>query len=369
VNLFFSKKKIEHSPIQFSIFKRILDIDSQKVRRWYKDVLSGFSEAGQTELHEHDIEYVNQETGELKQIMVPVCVPENMGFDMCIDEKMIGEEFFTLLTNRITGRLAFMANTTSSYELSQACLPIKKELNAVKIINRDLASNYRRFSNIMMPNADQVGDKFHVVKLLLDAQQAVRIGQKKEIDTQKRKAHQAFKVNEKNRKEDCKKAKQEYKRQKYVYKEKILSNGETPSEMLKRSRYLLYKFPEQWTNKQGARAKVLFFEFPNLEKAYYLSIQFRNWYSKKNIGQHALTLEKGLYQWYEDIETSGIVELMNFGSTVERNQDSILNYFYHNGASNAIAENKNGKIKKFISSNQGTRDKDFFFFRLKKYFA
>ena len=320
-------------------------------------------------VHEYDIEYVNKETGEIKKILVPICVPENIGTDMCIDEKMIGEEFFTLISNRTTGKLAFMSNTTSSYELIEACIPIKKELKNVKIINRDLASSYRRFSNIIMPDADQVGDKFHIVKLLLDAQQSVRISEKNKINTEKRKSYEAFKINEKKRKADCQKTKQEYKKQKFEYKEKILSNSETPSEILKRSKYLLYKFSDQWTDKQESRSKVLFLEFPNLEKAYNLSTEFRDWYSKKNIGGHELFLEKGLYQWYEDVEISGITELMNFSSTVERNQEYILNYFYHNGASNAKAENKNGKIKKFISSNQGTRDRDFFFFRLKKYFT
>ncbi len=172
---------------------------------------------------------------------------------MCIDEKMIGEDFFTIISNRTTGELAFMADTTKSLELYQASFPIREELKKVKIINRDLASCYKRFSNMAMPDADQVGDKFHVVKLLLDAQQAVRIGQKRKIETAKRETHKAFKNSEEKRKKDCQKIEQKYKKQKFSYKEKVLSNGETPSEILRRSRYLLYKFPEQWTDKQEAR--------------------------------------------------------------------------------------------------------------------
>jgi len=288
---------------------------------------------------------------------------------MCIDEKMIGETFFSIISNRETGKLAFMTDTTKSSELFEACLPIREELKKVKVINRDLASSYRLFSNLAMPNADQVGDKFHVVKLLLDAQQSVRKEEKRKIDTQKREAHKAFKDSEKIRETSCLKSGKKYKKQKFKYREKRLSNSETLSEILKRSRYLLYKFPEQWTDKQSARANVLLVEFPKLKKAYNLCNQFRVWYSKNNIGKHELFLEKGLYQWYEDVEMSGITDLMNFASTVERNQEYILNYFYNNGASNAMAENRNGKIKKFINSNQGTRDRDFFFFRLKKYFA
>ncbi|MCP4015687.1 MAG: transposase [Delftia sp.] len=331
--------------------------------------MSGFSEDGQTTVHQHDLEFTDKKTGEIRKISVPICVKENIGADMCIDEKMIGETFFSIISNRNTGKLAFMADTTKSSELLEASLPISEELRKVKVINRDLAGSYRLFSNLAMPDADQVGDKFHVIKLLLDAQQSVRINEKRKIDTQKRELYKVFKDKEKRRKADCLKSGEKYKKQKFEYKEKILSNSETLSEILKRSRYLLYKFPEQWTARQSARANVLFKEFPNLEKAYNLSNQFRVWYSKSNIGKHELFLEKGLYQWYEDVEMSGITDIMNFASTVERNQECILNYFYNNGASNAMAENRNGKIKKFINSNQGTRDRDFFFFRLKKYFT
>ena len=347
----------------------LLDISAGKIRRWYKDVLSGFLEYKQSSLHEHDIEFLDKETGELRKIFVPFCISENIGNDMCIDEKQIGEDFYTIISNRETGQIAFMANTTRSAELYQASFPIRKKLGEVKIINRDLARSYQRFCNLAMPNADQVGDKFHVVKLLLDAQQAVRIVEKRKIETSKRKEHEIFKQNEKQRKEECLKNRKKYKKEKIANTEQVLSNNETSSEILQRSRYLLYKFPEQWSKNQKARSLVLFSEFPDLEKAYNLSIEFRNWYSKKNIGAHQLVLEKGLYKWYEDVENSGITELMNFSSTVERNESSILNYFYHNGSSNAMAENRNGKIKKFINLNQGTRDRDFFFFRLKKYFT
>ncbi len=348
---------------------RTLLIDSQKIRRWYRDVLSGFLNVGENNLHQNDIEFIDTETGEVKNIFVPVCLPQNMCSDMCIDETMIGEEFFTILSNRTTGKIAFMANTTRSLELKGASQPLKKQLEKVKVINRDLANSYRKFCNITMPIAAQVGDKFHVVKLLLDAQQAVRMKQKRKIDTKKREAHNAFKKEEKKRKEACLLVGEKYKKQRFTYIEKKLSNSETPSEILRRSRYLLYKFESQWTEKQTARARVLFKEFPELEAAYKLSCNFRNWYSKKNIGKGNIFLEKKLFQWYEDVEISGITELMNFSSTVEINQEYTLNYFYHNGASNAMAENRNGKIKKFINANQGTRDKDFFFFRLQKYFT
>ncbi len=53
---------------------------------------------------------------------------------------------------------------------------------------------------------------------------------------------------------------------------------------------------------------------------------------------------------------------------IESNEGYVVNYFIH-GETNALAERINNKIQKFKSSNQGTRDKDFFFFRLSNYFA
>ncbi len=347
----------------------VLAIDPKKIRRWYRDVLSGYKQEGLTSIHVNDVVIKTPIEGEKRIILVPFCISENMGSDMCIDEKMIGEEFYTIISNRKTGKLAFMANTTNSKDLLLASKPLKAQLKQVQIINRDLAGNYRKFCNLAMPLAEQTGDKFHVIKLLLDASQSVRIKQKSEMLSDKRQAYNDFKEEEKQRKIECKRLKHAYIKRKYNYTEKMLSNLESASEALTRSRYMLYKYPYQWTDKQASRAHALFEEFPEIEQAYNLSIQFRDWYSRKNISKSKHDIERELFQWYQDVETSGLKELMNFSSTVERNEDCILNFFYQGGATNAMAENRNGKIKKFINSNQGIRDRDFFFFRLKVYFT
>ena len=90
--------------------------------------------------------------------------------------------------------------------------------------------------------------------------------------------------------------------------------------------------------------------------------------SKKNIGKDYLWLNKRLIKWYEKVEESEISEMLNFQSMVESNEEYIMNYFIC-GETNALAEAINSKIQKFISSNNGNRDKDFFFFRLDNYFA
>ncbi len=63
-----------------------------------------------------------------------------------------------------------------------------------------------------------------------------------------------------------------------------------------------------------------------------------------------------------------LMNMLNFKSTIESNEGYVVNYFIH-GVPNDLAEGVYSKIQKFISANQGTRDKDFFFFRLSNYYA
>ena len=73
--------------------------------------------------------------------------------------------------------------------------------------------------------------------------------------------------------------------------------------------------------------------------------------------------ENQLWNWIYEVETCKIEELLNFRSTVENHADYILNY-YKQYATNAIAESTNAKIQSYIRDNKGTRDLDFFHYRL-----
>ena len=79
-----------------------------------------------------------------------------------------------------------------------------------------------------------------------------------------------------------------------------------------------------------------------------------------NIGKHFLQIEKEIHQWYENVDNADIDEMANFKSIVGSNEDIFRNYFIE-GETNAIAEAINSKIQKLIASNNGNREKDFFF--------
>lgn len=139
-----------------------------------------------------------------------------------------------------------------------------------------------------------------------------------------------------------------------------MENGETLLEILARSRYLLYKYPIQWNKYQKRRAEILFYSYPQIHQTYLLCNQFRNLMSTINIGKHFLQIEKEIHQWYENVDNADIDEMANFKSIVGSNEDIFRNYFIE-GETNAIAEAINSKIQKLIASNNGNREKDFFF--------
>ena len=342
-------------------------IEPKKLWRWYRDSLSGYLDAD-TVKHRHDHDFEVFKDGVKKTILVPIFSMADMGEAMAIDEKQIGEEMHTVLSNRRTGKIAMLVRSISAKELVNLLPKFNLKNVDVKSITRDLSQSYDWFCRQVFYNALHVADKFHIIKHLLDACQDVRVRYRQELLTDKRLKYETFKQQEHTRKQECKSANLPFIAQKFVYNEPKSSNGETFFELLARSRYLLYKYPDDWTASQKQRATTLFKHYPEIEKSYKLSCSFRIWYQKENIGKSREIMRKTLKQWYLEVEKASVMEMDNFKSLVERNEGIILNYFV-NGDTNAMAESINSKIQRFIMTNQGTRDREFFYFRVGKLFC
>lgn len=350
-----------------TIIGTCLCVDGKKLWRWYHDILSGFLDSEtQSKRHIHDL-LVKGKAG-IKTIRVPIFKLENMGEKMAIDEKKIGEEMHTVITNRETGKIAVLAQTIKASELAELIPKFFGLGFKVKSITRDLSNAYDWFCRQLFMNATHVADKFHIISHLLDALQDVRVRYRQELLREKRIRFENYKKEQKEKQKQAKLKGEPYKQENFKYNEKTLSNGETPLELLARSRFLLYKYKGDWTASQTERANVLFKHYPDIEMAYNLSCSFRNWYRKRNIGSDMALLKSKLIQWYKEVEETDIDELNNFKSLVERHEGVILNYFIH-GYTNAIAENMNSKISRFIMINQGTREREFFYFRLSNFFT
>ena len=280
--------------------------------------------------------------------------PDHMGPYMGIDEKHIDGEFYTVLTNKTTKKIAMLARTTRHNDIAEILRPYRDRRYAVKVLTRDLSNSYDWVGRTCFWNAMQVADKFHIIKEALDQLQNHRIAYRQELLTRRRKAQKAHK--------------KAGTKQGFQYEEATLENGDTHLQLLARGRYLLYRFPSDWSQTQKQRAQLLFKHYPSIKVAYELICRFRRWYRKCFIGEAKERISQRLRQWYERIDKADITELSNFKAMIERHQGVIINYFV-GGHTNAFAEATNRKINTFIRNNQGVRDKDFFFFRLKNYFC
>ena len=150
-----------------------------------------------------------------------------------------------------------------------------------------------------------------------------------------------------------------------IYRQKTYDNGETPKQLLARSRYLLFKSESKWTKNQKERATVLFKNFPDIELAYNLSQKLSWIYENSSDKTYALSR---LARWHEDVRQAKYKTFNTISKTIELNYRNILNYF-DNKSTNASAESFNAKIKGFRTQLKGIRNVDFFMFRLQKLWA
>ena len=347
-----------------SAFSSVLNLDPQLVWRWYRDHLSGFRESeANGEHYRHDLHLPGGET-----IRVPIYKPKNFGKAMAVDEKQIGEEMHTIVSNRETGKIALLVRSMRYADLQQLLNRDSLLCREVETLTRDLSPLYAKVGNDLFFNSSPIADKFHIIRLLLDACQDVRVRLRQDLLRERRLKYTTHKKQEKDRKKECLALGKEYMSEPFKYEEEKLSNGETVLESLARSRYLLFKYPDDWTISQRNRAYALFKKFPEIEKVYRRCCEFRDWMKTENVGRSIRLIKTELQAWMRRVELDDVDEMLNFQSLIERNLLPVLNYFRF-GATNALAENINSKIQRFIMINQGTRDREFFYFRLGKYFS
>jgi transposase len=224
-------------------------------------------------------------------------------------------------------------------------IPIEKR-NMVKEVTMDMARNMALAVEKCFPNSKKVIDRFHAVKLVLDAMQHLRIKHRWEAIEKENNAIQLAKKTG------------------IKHEPELLSNGDTLKELLVRSRYLLYRYHEDWTTKQSQRAAILFEKFPLLKEAYHLSLSFRNFY--RNTSKDIAI--KNFDQWKKDVVNSKIEVFNTAVNSLEYHMENILNFF-DKRSTNANAESFNAKIKAFRANLRGVADVKFFLFRLEKLFA
>ncbi|MEK6616125.1 MAG: transposase [Bacteroidota bacterium] len=278
--------------------------------------------------------------------------PQNISSYLSIDEVSLSQgELYTFVTSKEgkgkNGTIVAMIASTDANTINEVLekLPISKRLE-VKEITLDMARNMESAARKSFPHASIVTDRFHVVKLVLEALQHLRIKYRWEAIDKENENIKAAKI----------------KRERY--QTEVFSNGDTLKQLLTRGRYLLYKQEADWTATQQLRAVILFSKYPLLKKAYQYAIQFRNIYQNNNMEN----AKRQFMDWINEIKQTELTEFNSAAKSIAYHFDNILNFFI-NRNTNANAESFNSKIKLFRANQKGVRDVSFFLFRMEKLFA
>jgi transposase len=279
--------------------------------------------------------------------------PQNLGPHLSIDEVAVTNgELWTTLTNKAAhgkkGALVAMIQGTKASDIAQVVdkLPASARA-AVTEVTLDMAANMELAVKHSFPRAKLVTDRFHVQQLVSEAVQDIRI--------ELRRA--ALKEENDHMKQARKKRK--------PYIPVVYENGDTPKQLLARSRYLLFKPQSKWKTQQTERAGILFREYPQLRVGYNLSMMFRACY------EHSTSIPEArekLQAWYRKVEEKTMDTFLTAAESIRLHEPTILNYFM-NRSTNASAESFNAKLKNFRALVRGVRDKKFHLFRIAKLYG
>jgi len=310
-------------------------VKPQTLTRSYKKFTSGFKE---WEQKAHSEDYL--------------LFPQNIGMYLSIDEVSLSQgELYTFVTNKNgrgkKGSLVASVKGTLSKDIIAvlAKISIDKRLQ-VKEVTLDMAKNMESAAQQSFPNARLVTDRFHVVRLAMEALQHIRINIRWEELDKENKAIEAAK------------------KQGIKYLGEELPNGDSPKQLLARCRYILAKKTTEWTQSQQQRAALLFTRYPILKTAYEHTMHFRGIYEHKSIASAKTLFEN----WIKQTHQNELKEFYTVANTVKHNLTTVLNFFI-NRHTNANAESFNSKIKLFRANLRGVADTKFFLFRLYKLFA
>lgn len=327
---------MERYPITARSLEPYYHIDGDQFERQYKDSLSDYR--------------IWPEQDHADEWLV---FPQNIGPSICIDETSLSNgDLYTLVTNRDSrggkGTIIALASGVRSEDIISVLKRIPSEKrDEVKEVTMDMSNSMNKIIRSCFPSAIRVIDRFHIQKLACEAIQEMRIKHRWDAIQEETDAM-----------EDAKWRDEEY-------RPLIFANGDTKRQLLARSRYLLYKSCNNWTEKQKERAEILFAQYPDIREAYSLTHSLRMIFAKNSTKDGA---RLALARWYDKVDKSGFRSFNVISATLYEHYEEVLNFFV-NRSTNAFAESFNAKVKAFRAQLRGVTDIKFFLFRLTTIYA
>lgn len=212
--------------------------------------------------------------------------PQNLGSHLSIDETSLSHgELYTILTNKAAkggkGSIVAIVAGTKAEEVTKVLRKIpERQRKKVKEVTLDMAGGMGQIVKRCFPNAVRVTDRFHVQRLAMDALQEFRIQYRWQAIEAENEAIEQAKATQTE------------------YESEVLFNGDTVKQLLARSRYVLYKKQKDWTENQKQRAALLFERYPDLKKAYELTMALSHIFDNTNDKLYGLAR---LAKWHDRI--------------------------------------------------------------------
>jgi len=277
---------------------------------------------------------------------------ENIGPNLSIDEVSLSKgELYTYVTNKAAkgrkGTLVASIRGTKAADIIDVLqrLPLADRLK-VSEVTLDMAKNMEAAVGHVFPNARLVTDRFHVMQLAYEVVQRMRISLRwKEMDRENAAIAEARELGVR-------------------YVPEQLVNGDTPKQLLTRSRYVLNKPESRWTNNQWLRAKLVFQRYPELKQGYDHVQKLTTIYKMTDRDKATQALER----WIANARNMTSKWFESCARTFENFITSITGFFAQR-STNASAESFNAKVKGFRALQRGVTDTEFFLFRLAKLYG
>ena len=236
-----------------------------------------------------------------------------------IDEFAVakGHIYMTIVADLETGRIVYVGNGKGADALDGLWPKLRRAGCRIEAVSSDLSEAFISAVKEHLPDAAQVYDHFHIVKLMNEKLDKVR------RDTYNQEA------------------------------------DENKRRLIKGQRWLLLANGDNLTPKAEERlSEALEINRP-LATAYYLKESLRRVWWQDNKHDAAIVLD----DWIEQARLSCLKPLVSVAETFSRHREGILNWYDFN-ISNGKLEGINNKIKTMKRQAYGYRDMDFFKLKL-----
>ncbi len=248
-----------------------------------------------------------------------------------IDEVAMAKRhrYLTVVTDLQARKVVWVGEGRKSRNLARffKALP-ETTRRRIEVVAIDMWKAYRKSVEKWLPNAEVVFDKFHVVAHLNKTLDDVRKNEARRLD-----------------KDDGK--------------------------ILKRKRWVLLKGAENLSPEQQGTLKDLMDANENLQKAYLLKEEFRDfyrtdfkWHWRRGLFKKIAEMARNALQgWVKRAKESLLAPFVKFCRMVERHEEGILRYFVKRVTS-GLSEGMNNKIKVVKRRAYGYRDPGYFILKI-----